>query len=643
MISLIATTGGLKNLSLMHFFGTLSYQQNAHDAYVFDVSKQPYCIRLLATTLQGIVNRQTDSGQIYLIFSNDDWSWLNYYNSRFGFSFESIDNVYDLLNVYKNCITGYVVYDSEVPYSTDIATTIAGLNGSIVIPSYMVEEVEKCGIPMDYDLRGRFEGLSKIQIYEWGYKNLWPKCSREVIGNTYRPPNWVSLNLTEYLRGSDTVYLKFEDAYPEDGYGSELYYAELHIGEKDNITYIVPATSSEANVVCDSNGSWIDRDGYRIADGSEHWTYEFDLGRNTRAQLTLEIYQQYLVSIATNPAGPWTVAARCTDQAHATGTRPHIIDYLVCKKAFVMGLSSKIDSERALKGKFLSEMNPLGLVLGWASFQDGEWPYVRQASENGLLVLCCLESPNYSFHSKVKPSINFEQTELSGEVQVENKVYLTFIHSDGDALWQLSNRFFGSWEDPARGSFPFGWEIQPLLYDLAPGILQYYYETRSDKDEFVGSLSGMGYIQPDNFPPELLQSYLEKTNLYLEKSGLRTLYVSPWNYASDTLIGQYTRYVNTSIGFFEGYETRVGGPFYSGGSVWFRTNYLIQNQTTEQVKADLEAMAAATTNRPLFITIHVSPNQWINMDKVIGVLDPAKFEVVTPSKFAVLASNAHAR
>ena len=81
----------------------------------------------------------------------------------------------------------------------------------------------------------------------------------------------------------------------------------------------------------------------------------------------------------------------------------------------------------------------------------------------------------------------------------------------------MNNKFIGAWDSPKRGKFPLGWEIQPLLYDLAPGILQYYFESASEMDEFLGSCSGIGYIHPDIFPRDLLQQYLQISNEYVGK------------------------------------------------------------------------------------------------------------------------------
>ena len=614
------------------------------DVYVFDVSKKPYPIRIFAATLQGIVNKQRDRGQIFLIYTNDDWHWINYYHSRFNITYEVIKDEYELLNLTKSCVNGFIIYDPEVPYSTDVAATIAGLNNSVVICPDMFEKVKQLGLDLDVDLRGIFRGMTKVEIYEWEYKYLWPLCNHTIIGNTYTPPRWIKVNLTSYLRESDVVYVKFEDAFPDDGFGSELYYIEIRIGS-ENVTYIVPGTKEELKVMYESDGSWLDRDGYRIADQDQYWIYKLNIGKNKQAELIAEIYQQYKISVSTNSSGPWDVVASCPYRIEASGSVPQIVDYLVSKKALVMSLSSTIPEERQLKEKFFSEMEPLGFVFGWHSVNGSEGAHVEQASQNGLIVLCCMESPNFSFHSKIKPSINLRiPGSYASDIVVKNKVYITFYHSDGDALWCLNNKFIGAWDSPKRGKFPLGWEIQPLLYDLAPGILQYYFESASEMDEFLGSCSGIGYIHPDIFPRDLLQQYLQISNEYFRKLGIKMTFVHTlYTIATDDLIDLYATSLNSSIAFFEGYFEIPGNFVLSGEAVWLRTKYYVGDQPSKEIIDDLKTMAQQTAERPLFIPVHVlasvSEVNEIIYD-AISMLNKEEFEVVGPYEFALIAKKA---
>ena len=47
-------------------------------------------------------------------------------------------------------------------------------------------------------------------------------------------------------------------------------------------------------------------------------------------------------------------------------------------------------------------------------------------------------------------------------------------------------------------------------FHVAPALLQYYYETATPNDHFIGSLSGPGYFYPKYFPPDKLPAVLQR-------------------------------------------------------------------------------------------------------------------------------------
>ena len=46
------------------------------------------------------------------------------------------------------------------------------------------------------------------------------------------------------------------------------------------------------------------------------------------------------------------------------------------------------------------------------------------------------------------------------------------------------------WGSSDRGQVPIGWTITPALSELAPLLLDYFYNTATAEDEFVGAASG---------------------------------------------------------------------------------------------------------------------------------------------------------
>jgi hypothetical protein len=112
-----------------------------------------------------------------------------------------------------------------------------------------------------------------------------------------------------------------------------------------------------------------------------------------------------------------------------------------------------------------------------------------------------------------------------------DKVYVTFIRTDGDGpnFWRECYRSL--WEDAEHGRFPMGWQQGPTLYDLMPDVLDWFYQHATTNDSFVNALTGIGYIHEENYAylypvkerRRIWQEYLRLSRAYREKLGLVAL------------------------------------------------------------------------------------------------------------------------
>lgn len=333
------------------------------------------------------------------------------------------------------------------------------------------------------------------------------------------------------------------------------------------------------------------------------------------------------------------------------------IDYVVSKKGFCQDLSSRIPEERAIKDKFLSEMEPLGLVLGWVDFRnnasrDDEGSYVTQFTQHGITQICSQATYNLSIHSKIKPKEKYSQDNAKPEdIKLEDKVYLTFYQSDGDALWALNNGFEKSWFSKNRGIVPMGWEIQPLIIDLAPAILDYYYATKTEKDYFLGAVSGIGYIYPDKFPENLLDKYLVVTDGYLQKLDMKVLFLMPGSTPFPEKIKQkYSQIVKSCYGFLYGYHPLAGEKIsFVENKFWLPTDYAFAHfsgqkviRSMEDIKKDIEDIGVKKSpGVPLFVGVHnMMCGHGATIDEVkylLDNLDPQRYKIVRPDEFCAAA------
>ena len=198
----------------------------------------------------------------------------------------------------------------------------------------------------------------------------------------------------------------------------------------------------------------------------------------------------------------------------------NIVDLLVMNRAFMCDLDQRDPEQRALKERIFSTIEPGGIVWGWTC-GEGESEYVAMASRFGLRVLCSTNSPNMSFFSRLAPLLRerHQRRPRRGAKKVERKVYLTFVLSDGDSIPILLTRQWYRWDDPARGRVPFGWEVQPLLFEIAPAVLDFYYETATELDRFVVGPSGAGYVHPSGLPN--LDEFVSETARLMRALDLR--------------------------------------------------------------------------------------------------------------------------
>ena len=125
--------------------------------------------RTMIATLQGLVNNNC-SFQIYTLNSKqpDYQIWLDDLNNNYGVSYETITNPWDLLDIFKDYVKGYVLYSNNSTKDPSInnACSFASLNNSIAINEDIQGKVIAHGIT---NLLGDCRNTDN----EWAYHNLW--------------------------------------------------------------------------------------------------------------------------------------------------------------------------------------------------------------------------------------------------------------------------------------------------------------------------------------------------------------------------------------------------------------------------------------------------------------------------------------
>src|SRR5215468_1781428 len=141
-----------------------------------DVSKLTGGDQTLLTTLQGVVNREEP--ELYFIYdtgteSVPDAKWL----SDMRLPKKLWSNPIDLVAKYRNKVHGAIVWDPAVPDSLNVATTLAGLENSVVADA---DQAKAHGLKIVKDLRGMFDD-DRVKTYRWQLDNLFPKVTKQLL------------------------------------------------------------------------------------------------------------------------------------------------------------------------------------------------------------------------------------------------------------------------------------------------------------------------------------------------------------------------------------------------------------------------------------------------------------------------------
>lgn len=654
-----------------------------------DMTGASYWEALMFTSLQGLANR--DEAKVFLHFKDikdEGWYdvpdeekyhvWYEWYKQYDHLEFKDLADPYELFTELDEMpFDGYVVVDTAVPATANIAANYAGSENLLPVTAGMLNSGALPEMEIVRDLRGQFNRMSKLEIYQWAYENQWPQANHARVANLRTPEPAETIDISSFTQASDTIYLKFEDSIKEDGFGSRLAYVTLFDGGQEVVT-VDPFTTEEEQYLYEKSGTG-NSGGDRFANKEDYWIYKID-GVQGADTLGMRIRNEYMLSASTSPEGPFEPISSSTQrvwlnfgviETNTLFTSNRIRDYGVAENTFFFDLySDGPAAEYELKSQIFEEMEPRGYVLGWGN----EAAHITHISQHGQLALGgSTYSDNFSFYSRAQIEGAVERFKerakkpATVEALEEDKIYLTFVLSDGDSLNFITRRAQGgAWLLPERGQIPFGWEIQPALADIAPGILDYFQATATDNDHFTAAVSGVGYFYPEAMPKDKLAGVLEETTDYLKRTGLSNLTVmSPLNPTgvSKETIEMYADILGDELtGVMEGYTNRgayreyLFGPKNESGkngarlpvkakdaTVWLPTALPVKGkESVEGMVEVLESLAEVRHQRPLFVPIHVPAHSMMitDMVEVVEQLDPDIYKVVGPDEFYALFAKA---
>lgn len=213
-----------------------------------------------------------------------------------------------------------------------------------------------------------------------------------------------------------------------------------------------------------------------------------------------------------------------------------ITDWAVNQRMFQMNLAGTEDLrftslsdekaakiERVINYLKAKKPNMIFHVYGWMRPE----PLVQWISAYGGSFHETLLS-NLSWHHVFPVDANFNyqrQADISfASVPLENKYYVLFIASEGDAgNWNIGFQG-GAWQSTTRGQVPAAWGFSLQMFEEFPFVAQYYYRTATANDGFMAVATPLGYAYPDVFPTSYLPDAKVKTMALMDKFNVNSVY-----------------------------------------------------------------------------------------------------------------------
>ncbi len=280
---------------------------------------------------------------------------------------------------------------------------------------------------------------------------------------------------------------------------------------------------------------------------------------------------------------------------------------------------------------------PFPTIFGWHSDRDDELSFMLQISMNNMRLAPTFMAGNFSFHSKLPAAGPYQQNYIDpAEVKLENKVYLTFTLSDGDQFTLMNTGELGNWRRPERGKVPFNWEMQPLLAEIAPALLGYYYSSLKETDLLIAGPSGAGYIIPPlsgNLP-----AYMAESARYCDQVDVRVT----TSYIADPprrVVKDHGKAPGKFLGYLSGYFHLGRTPMYMAegrpfvANLWPRPEQIPWE--SDQVLEGIRALVDQPGTVPRFVACHLFAYCTTLNDvyHFVDSLDKDKVKVVRADEF----------
>ena len=479
--SILFLVGILATISMMVFAAEKTI--NTYDLtylYKLDRSKLQEARRAwdeghFVVTIQGIVNQKDPNLYIFFVGDSDenetngqrDHFWFDKMTAKGDWmgdwEVNNIKNLNSLIDTFKEDIKGLVVYDGNVPSTSNVASTIAGVDHLAAI------RYDKDPKSLYYYLTEDPKG-PKMQVKVWLVnedgsskftgKGIIPDVNVPSTGTAKCDPYiWAKIKYLDNGKCNPHVLGYYIDAFWIGNSGGRLSNNTL-----TNHDYVIA-----------NKGFLFDLSPWDNEPATDDRNQPLGADVNTLKAILLSAYEQNKGKMI-QAAGflPWDKKYTM----HAGGINDDVpgewrySEILSCYNAYM-------DAD----------------ALGFSGMANGSVFSKFKLKEK---------------YPQKKPTIDDLKTMglILPDGSVKKTTYVTFYVGDYDAAAWLYQRMPDIWEDKLRGEFPLGWAFNPNLSERFAYGMDYFRKTATPNDYFVTGDVGAGYINPGHLVEPRLYSGL---------------------------------------------------------------------------------------------------------------------------------------
>lgn len=414
------------------------------------------------STLQGVVNKQKPSFYIKYIVEgrNDiDQYWWDKYRQdgkwlagRDTFQFHSIE---DAVTYYKGMIQGVVVYDPEVASTSNVASSLCGIENCIAVRY----DTDPASLYARIVLNG-----PKLPVKVW----LVNEDGSSMFTGKGKIPG---TDIPSSQSRKNDPYLWFIEKYMKKGkcsgeYGA--YYIDQKWLENPNAIISNHHTLSNHDFFVSKKAFFFDLSPWGDEPATDDLEQPLETDLNTLKIFLKTAYDLNKGEKMCYIGGFPSWAFKYTDEPGIGG------------KHWAVGteweFSRLIGAYNACKDADAIGFGALANASFWTHFPlKAHYPQ-RKVSESDLIKRGYLDR--------------------KGRVDFKGRNFVVFYVGDYDASSWVTQRTPTIWDDPNRGEVPMMWAISPILENRVPMVLDYYRETAKENDFFVSADNGAGYLMP---------------------------------------------------------------------------------------------------------------------------------------------------